>query len=596
MTPDARPIAAIDDDPTRTQPLRDDTRLLGRVLGDVLRAQTGDAGYRAHRGDPADGDPLPPRRRRTRPTRSARELAALLNELPIAQTLDVVRAFSYFSHLANIAEDVHQNRRRRAHALAGVAAAARQPRATRSTTLARARRRRATRSPRGSRDALRVSPVLTAHPTEVQRKSILDCRARDRARCSTLRDRAALTPDEAPEWRDASCCRQVLGAVADGDAAAVEAARSSTRSRTASRTTATRSSPRCRACTQTLAGDLAARVRRRRRACPPFLRMGSWIGGDRDGNPFVDGRRRSRYAIRAQAAVAFGHYLDEVHRLGAELSLSTRLVQADRRRCCALARARARREPAPAGRAVPAGADRHLRAARRDGRARSRGTSPPRAPHADAARRTTRRRRSSPTSRSIARVARHARRGARSPSDRLDAAAPRGARRSASISPRSTCARTPTCTRRSSPSSSRAPASRATTRRSTRRRACALLARRARARRACCASPHVDYAERTRSELAILDAAADVHRRFGAAALPHYVISKCQSVSDLLEVARAAEGSRACCAATRSRVDIVPLFETIDDLDALRRRSCATRSRCPSYRALARARAATGRR
>ncbi len=47
------------------------------------------------------------------------ELAALLNPLPIAQALDVVRAFSYFSHLANLAEDVHQKNRRRAHAFAG---------------------------------------------------------------------------------------------------------------------------------------------------------------------------------------------------------------------------------------------------------------------------------------------------------------------------------------------------------------------------------------------------------------------------------------------------------------------------------------------
>src|SRR5216683_1721910 len=68
-------------------PLKEDTRLLGRVLGDVLRAQN--------------------------------ELAVLLNPLPVADVLHVVRAFSYFSHLANIAEDVHQNRRRRVHALAG---------------------------------------------------------------------------------------------------------------------------------------------------------------------------------------------------------------------------------------------------------------------------------------------------------------------------------------------------------------------------------------------------------------------------------------------------------------------------------------------
>ena len=53
--------------------------------------------------------------------------------------------------------------------------------------------------------------------------------------------------------------------------------------------------------------------------------MGSWIGGDRDGNPFVDADTLS-YAIRAQSGVALAHYLAEVHGLGAELSLSTRLV------------------------------------------------------------------------------------------------------------------------------------------------------------------------------------------------------------------------------------------------------------------------------
>ena len=100
-------------------PLKEDTRLLGRVLGDVLRAQIGDAGLRAHRGDPPDGDRLSARRGHGRRPARAPRSPELLNPLPIAQALEVVRAFSYFSHLANIAEDVHQNRRRRAHALAG---------------------------------------------------------------------------------------------------------------------------------------------------------------------------------------------------------------------------------------------------------------------------------------------------------------------------------------------------------------------------------------------------------------------------------------------------------------------------------------------
>src|SRR6202022_4804522 len=61
----------------------------------------------------------PPRPKDAHPVK--RGVGALLADLPIAQALDVVRAFSYFSHLVNIAEDVHQNRRRRAHALAGSA-------------------------------------------------------------------------------------------------------------------------------------------------------------------------------------------------------------------------------------------------------------------------------------------------------------------------------------------------------------------------------------------------------------------------------------------------------------------------------------------
>ncbi len=81
------------------------------------------------------------------------------------------------------------------------------------------------------------------------------------------------------------------------------------------------------------------------------------------------------------------------------------------------------------------------------------------------------------------------------------------------------------------------------------------------------ATPHNAYGEETAGELALLRVAADAHRRYGAASLPHYVISKADSVSDILEVAvllkevgllRPREG--------RLDVDIVPLFETIEDL------------------------------
>jgi phosphoenolpyruvate carboxylase len=58
---------------------------------------------------------------------------------------------------------------------------------------------------------------------------------------------------------------------------------------------------------------------------PPVLRIGSWIGGDRDGNPFVT-RPVLEHALKRQSTLAFEHYLDEVHALGSELSMSLGMV------------------------------------------------------------------------------------------------------------------------------------------------------------------------------------------------------------------------------------------------------------------------------
>ncbi len=83
--------------------------------------------------------------------------------------------------------------------------------------------------------------------------------------------------------------------------------------------------------------------------------------------------------------------------------------------------------------------------------------------------------------------------------------------------------------------------------------------------------PDADLGERTRSELAILEAAADAVARVGRRIVPHYVISMAHDVSDVLEVAvllkevglvTSAHGNRPAS----SQLDIVPLFETIDDL------------------------------
>ena len=162
----AQQLPLEDDDADKNRPLREDIRLLGRILGDTVREQEGEetfalveqirqASIRFHRHNEPS---------------ARRELEATLDSLSADQTLAIVRAFSYFSHLANIAEDQHHIRRNRAHAIAGSA--------PRPGSLAFAFHRTRETGVEPERlsaffDHALVSPVLTAHPTEVRRKSTL---------------------------------------------------------------------------------------------------------------------------------------------------------------------------------------------------------------------------------------------------------------------------------------------------------------------------------------------------------------------------------------------------------------------------------------
>src|SRR2546430_2839837 len=150
--------------------LRTDIRLLGRILGDTVRDQEGadvfdlverirQTSIRFHRDD-------------DRPAR--RELEIILDSMSTSETVRIVRAFSYFSHLANIAEDQNNIRQMRARS-AAKEAGTRGGSGELAETLARARA--AGIGPEALRNFFKtalVSPVLTAHPTEVRRKSTMD--------------------------------------------------------------------------------------------------------------------------------------------------------------------------------------------------------------------------------------------------------------------------------------------------------------------------------------------------------------------------------------------------------------------------------------
>ncbi|HEX4235222.1 MAG TPA: phosphoenolpyruvate carboxylase [Caldimonas sp.] len=290
----------------KNQPLVDDIRLLGRILGDVLREQEGEAAYeRVERIRQ-----LAVAYRLKRDKGAGRDLDRLLARLSGERTVSVIRAFSYFSHLANIAEDRHHLRRRAVHERQGH---------LQEGSLPLAFQRLARRGIGADRIAAMlerafISPVLTAHPTEVQRKSILDA---ERAIAELL---AARSPS--------ASAREL----ADNEAllrARVTQLWQTRMLRTAKLTVEDEidnalSYYRATFLTQIpiLYRDVEAALPGR--AIASFFRMGQWIGGDRDGNPFVDAATL-RTAFARQAETALRHYLTEVHELGAELSNSATL-------------------------------------------------------------------------------------------------------------------------------------------------------------------------------------------------------------------------------------------------------------------------------
>jgi len=305
--------------PDKELALREDIRLLGRLLGDVVRERAGAAAFervesirqRAVAFHRAEGE-----------ARGAirAELDAMLLDLQPGEVLQVVRAYSYFSHLANVAEDVHQDRRRRAYQMVGSP--------PQHGSLARAVQR--LRADGAGADALgewlaraRVTPVLTAHPTEVQRTSILECE-REVSALLRARDRTERTPDEREAW-DRQLYRTVLRL---WETAMLRLARLRVHDEIENALAYYPST--FLAVIPQLHRDAEARIRHEFGDAVGgsplvFLTMGSWIGGDRDGNPYVNAETLA-FAARSQAETALRHYLGEIHLLGRELSLSSRLV------------------------------------------------------------------------------------------------------------------------------------------------------------------------------------------------------------------------------------------------------------------------------
>lgn len=232
-------------------------------------------------------------------TRPAGSAAALLAGLAPEQTLVFIHGFCVFSQLANIADD------------AAIRAAARE-----SLRPLDRLRREPDRGPAWLARRLpncRIAPVLTAHPTEVRRKSVID-----------------------REASIAAVLDAVVAGLADDDELADTRLRREVRllwNTRVLRTDRIEVRDEIENVVSVLAGSLLKELPGLVRACeraagqtlPGLIEMGSWVGGDRDGNPFVDGTTLER-AFTRQCETLLASYLDELHQLGGELSISTRQV------------------------------------------------------------------------------------------------------------------------------------------------------------------------------------------------------------------------------------------------------------------------------
>ncbi|HTS53842.1 MAG TPA: phosphoenolpyruvate carboxylase, partial [Burkholderiales bacterium] len=532
-------------------PLKEDIRLLGRLLGDTLREQDGDQTFDLieHIRQTAI------RFRREGDTQARSELEALLSGLSHAQTVAVIRAFTYFSQLSNIAEDLHHNRRRRAHQIAG------SPPQEGSLAAALARVADAERGPEAVAaffgEAL-ISPVLTAHPTEVQRKSILDCQL-EIAQLLCERDRMDLTPEERSSSEEQ--LRRVILTL--WQTRILRELRLTVRDEIENglsyyRYTFLRQLPRLYAEIEDL---LKARWPGAHISVAPILRLGAWIGGDRDGNPYVT-HDVTRDALMRQSSLALDFYLSEVHQLGSELSQSLRLVGVSPELEALAARSpdtSEHRRDEPYRRAL-IGVYARLAATSRD-----LDQHPPERlevaraqPYADAGE-------------FVGELEAIGRSLSEHGSARLANGRLRNLKRAAEVFGFYLA---PLDMRQHSGVHDKVVAElfllgahrEGYDQLPEEERLRWLLAELSVPR--LLRSPFLSYTPDTESELRILDTAAELHRRYGPQALPNYIISNANNASDVLEVALLLKeaGLMQPGAPPRLALNIIPLFETIADL------------------------------
>ncbi|MEJ5919804.1 phosphoenolpyruvate carboxylase [Corynebacterium sp. H78] len=300
--------------------LREDIRHLGKILGDTIRQQEGGdvfelvenarrIAFRLHRGEAEIED-----------------LTSLFRDIDPVEASPIIRAFTHFALLANLAEDLHEERLLEQKLDEGVSAVD-------STLEATWEKLAAAGVPREQlaemMNEAMISPVLTAHPTETRRRTVFDAQkhigeAMRRRREVMSAPRTARTEARIADI-DLEIKRRVLTL---WQTALIRLNRPDIRDEVEVglryyQLSLLETVPR-------LNRDVVKHMRELGGTDipnKPAVRMGSWIGGDHDGNPFITAET-VKYATDRATTTIFGYYLRQLHALERELSFSDRLTKA----------------------------------------------------------------------------------------------------------------------------------------------------------------------------------------------------------------------------------------------------------------------------
>jgi phosphoenolpyruvate carboxylase len=296
-----------------TEPMREDIRLLGAILGDTVREQNGEEVFDLVERARVESF----RVRRSEIDRA--ELAGMFDDIDIHRAIPVIRAFTHFALLANVAEDIHRERRRAVHIAAG------EPPQNSSLAATYLKLDSAELDSATVADALTgalVSPVITAHPTETRRRTIFDTQHRI-TELMRLRMHGHTQTDDGRDI-ERELRRHILTL---WQTALIRLSRLKIQDEieTGLRYYAAaffEVIPQVNAEVRTA---LQLRWPDAQLLDEPILRPGSWIGGDRDGNPNVTADV-VRLATGRASYTALEHYFAEITALEEELSMSARLV------------------------------------------------------------------------------------------------------------------------------------------------------------------------------------------------------------------------------------------------------------------------------